>query len=93
MQALHDKFVDDNGKMIISFLPVQKQPGTYNSGLFKIAFAAEVLDPKSPTDAVFDVQNMQTHLIQFPEIQNLVPFSNSKLELRLLRSYYFQILD
>lgn len=79
MQTLHEKIIDEDGKMIISFIPVQKQPGTYSSGLSETAFAAEVLDPKSPIDAVFDVQNMWTHLIQCLKIQNLVPFSKSRV--------------
>ena len=77
MQTLHEKIVDEDGKMIISFIPIQKQPGTYSSGFFKTAFAAEVLDPKSPIDAAFDVQNMRTYLIQCLKIQNLLPFSKS----------------
>lgn len=41
--------------MIVSFDSVQKQPDTYNCGLFTIAFSVEVLDGKSPLDAAFDV--------------------------------------
>ena len=46
---------DDDGTVVISFLPVQKQLGTYNSDPFVIAFAAGVLDAKLPIDVVFDV--------------------------------------
>ena len=62
------------GKEIISFVEVQKQPDAYNCGLFAIAFAAELLDGKSPSDAVFVVDRMRAHLISCLEEQKLRPF-------------------
>ena len=49
--------------MIISFHREQKQPITQDLSLFGVALATDVLDGKSAIDAVFDVQNMRTHLI------------------------------
>ena len=62
------------GTEIISFIEVQKQPDAYNCGLFAIAFAAELLDGKSPSDAVFIVDRMRAHLISCLEEQKLKPF-------------------
>ena len=59
---------------IISFLEVQRQPASYNCGLFAIAFAAELLDGKSPTNATFDVDKMRAHLFSCFEGQKLTPF-------------------
>ena len=42
-----------SGDEVLSFLPVQRQPDGYNYGLFAIAFAAEILDGKSPSEAIF----------------------------------------
>ena len=78
VHARYKKSVGDDEKMIIRFLPVQKQLDTY-CGLFVIAFVAEVLDGKSHIDAVFDIQNMRTHLIQILESQNLAPFPERKV--------------
>ena len=58
----------------ISFLEFQRQPDSYNYGLFAIAFAAELLDGKSPTNATFDVDKMRAHLISCFEGQKLTPF-------------------
>ena len=79
MQAPYKKIVDDYGKMIVSFHSIQKQADTCSCGLFALAFAAAVLDGKSPIEAVSDVQNMRTHLIQCLESQNLVPFPKRKV--------------
>ena len=59
---------------IISFLPVQKQPDAYNCGLFAIAFAAEIIDGNSPSDAMFFVEKMRGHLIKCLKKQKLTPF-------------------
>ena len=69
VQALYKKNVNDDRRMTISFLPVQKH-ATYHCDLFTIAFSCEVLDEKSPIDAVFDVQNLWTHSIQCLSSQN-----------------------
>ena len=79
LQARYKKIVDDYGKIIVSFLSVQKQADTCSCGPFATVYAAQVLDGKSPTEAVFDVQNMRTHLIQCLESQNLVPFPKHKV--------------
>ena len=63
-----------SGDEVISFLPVQRQPDGYNCGLFAIAFAAEILDGKSPSQAIFSVDEMCGHLISCLETQKLSPF-------------------
>ena len=83
VQALYKKNVNDDRRMTISFLPVQKH-ATYDCDLFTIAFSCEVLDEKSPVDAVFDVQNLWTHSIQCLSNQNLVVFSKRKVRILAL---------
>ena len=63
-----------SGDEVISFLPVQRQPDGYNCGLFAIAFAAEILDGKSPSEAIFSVDEMRGHFISCLETQKLSPF-------------------
>ena len=58
----------------MTFLPVRKQPDGYNCGPFAIAFAAEIIDGKSPMDAHFDVCKMRKHLTRCLENQSLTPF-------------------
>ena len=74
VHALYKNFVNDSGKLIVSFLPVQKQPDGYNCGPFAIAFAAEILDGKSPMEAHFDVTKMRRHLITCLKNQRLSSF-------------------
>ena len=62
------------GDEVISFLPVQRQSDGYNCGIFAIAFAAEILDGKSPSEAIFSVDEMRGHLISCLEMQKLSPF-------------------
>ena len=61
---LYTNVVDNFGK-VYTFLPVQKQTDGYNCGPFSIAYAAEILDGKSPMDACFDVKKMRSHLISW----------------------------
>ena len=48
---------------MVTFLPGQKQQDGHNCDLFAMAFAAEILDGKSPIDAVFHVLQLRNHLI------------------------------
>ena len=63
-----------SGDEVMSFLPVQRQPDGYNCGLFAIAFAVEILDGKSPSEAKFSVDEIREHLISCLETQKLSPF-------------------
>ena len=63
-----------SGDEVISFLPIQRQPDGYNFGLFAIAFAAQILDGKSPSEAIFSVGEMRGHLISCLETQKLSLF-------------------
>ena len=60
--------------VILTFLPVYKQTDGCNCGLFAIAYAAEILDGKSPMEIVFHVNEMRRHLILCFEQQELTPF-------------------
>ena len=43
-------------------------------GPFAIAYAAEILDRRSSSETVFDVNKMREHLITCLEMQRLTPF-------------------
>ena len=62
------------GDEVIFFLPVQRQPNGYSCGLFAIAFTAEILDGKSPSEAIFSVDEMRGQFISCLETQKLSPF-------------------
>ena len=74
IRSLYEHCVADGGEQIVAFLPVQKQPDGHNCGPFAIAYAAEILDGRSPSEAVFDVNKMREHLITCLEMQRLTPF-------------------
>ena len=61
-------------QFIVNFFPVQKQSDGYKCGTFAIAFAAKILDGKPPTEACYNVQRMQGHLINCLENKAPIPF-------------------
>ena len=63
IRSLYKHCVADGREQIVTFLPVQKQPDGHNCELFAIAYAAEILDGRSPSEAVFDVNKMRKYLI------------------------------
>ena len=73
IKSLYKHCVND-GRLSMTFLPVQKQSDGYNCGPFAIAYAAEVLDGKSPIDARFDVSKMRDHVMLCLENKVLTPF-------------------
>ena len=72
--SLYKNVVGESGKVMPTFLPVHKQPDGFNCGPFAIAYAAEILDGKSPMEAIFDVKKMRQHLIRCLQEKNLSPF-------------------
>ena len=74
IRSLYKYYVADGGEQTVAFLPVQKQPYGHNCGPFAIAYAAEILDERSPSEAVFDVNKMREHLITCLEMQSLIRF-------------------
>ena len=48
IRFLYKHYAADGGEQIVTFLPVQKQPDGHNCGPFAIAYAAEILDGRSP---------------------------------------------
>ena len=59
---------------MVTFFPVYKQQDGHNCRLFAVAFAAEILDGKSPIDAVFHVCQLRNHIIYYLESGALTPF-------------------
>ena len=74
IRSLYKHYVVDGGEQIVTFLPVQKQPAGHNCGPLAIAYAAEILDGRCPSEAVFDVNEMREPLITCLEMQKLTPF-------------------
>ena len=82
IRSLYKHYVADGGEQIVTFLPVQKQPDGHNCGPFAIDYAAEILDGRSPSKAVFDVNKMCEHLITcleipFPKVSNQQIYFNT----------------
>ena len=57
-KCIHALYKSCVKEFIVRFLLVQKQTDGHNCGPFAIAFAAEILDEKSPMEARFDVKIM-----------------------------------
>ena len=74
IRSLYKHYVADGGEQIVTFLPVQRQPDGRNCGPFAIAYTAKILDGRSRSEAVFDVNKMREHLITCHEVQRLTPF-------------------
>ena len=58
-----ETFYRDNTNVMLTFSPVQKQLDGHNCGLFAVTFAAEILDGKSPIQAVFQILQLHSHLV------------------------------
>ena len=52
IRSIYKHYVADDEEQILTFLPVQKQPDGHNCGPFVIAYAVEILDGRSPSEAV-----------------------------------------
>ena len=76
---------DARGKIIVSFLPVCKHNDDHNSGVYAIAFAAEILN-NSPIEARFHVERMRPHIIQSFGGSKLTPFSKCLINDRCLET-------
>ena len=74
LKSLYKSVVGKNGKLQVTFLPVEKQTDGHNCGVYPIAFAAEILAGLSPIDSHFDVTRMRYHLIKCLENEKLTPF-------------------
>ena len=58
LYALDKNIVGEFGKVTPTFLPVHEQTDGCYCGPFSITYAAEILDGKSLTETVFDVNEM-----------------------------------
>lgn len=73
---LQYKYVLGNLKKVKpTFLPVHKQTDGFICVSFAITYAAEILDKKSPVQAIFDVKKMQNHLLACLEQKTLKPLT------------------
>jgi len=75
-----------NGKLEVTFLPVDKQTDGFNC-LFALGYASILLDGKSPVDAQFVVNEMRSHFMKclndvqlypFPTLEKTVDVSSNK---------------
>ena len=63
-----------NGKLEITFLPVDNQTHSFNCGLFALGYVSILLDGKSPADARFVVNEMRNHFMKCLKDAHLYPF-------------------
>ena len=74
LKALYSMHLDQNGKLNVALLPVQRQSDGNNCGLFAIAFAADIMYGLSPMESFYDTAQMRNHLISCLENSDLSPF-------------------
>ena len=91
VRSLYKHYAADGGEQIVIFLPVQKQPDGHNCGLFAIAYAAEILDGRSPSEAVFDVNKMREYLITCLEMQGLTQFPKVSNQQIYFNTFCYQV--
>ena len=63
-----------NGKLEVTFLPVDKQTDDFDCGLLALGYASILLDGKSPVDARFVVNEMRNHFMNCLKDAHLYPF-------------------
>ena len=56
--------LENNGKLEVTYLPVDKQTDGFNCSLFALGYASALLDGKSPIDACFLVNEMRNHFLK-----------------------------
>ena len=74
LKALYKPLLDDNRKLVVTLLPVNKQNDGFNCGLYAIAFAADIINGLFPMDSQYDVSKMRQHLIKCLENERLDAF-------------------
>ena len=70
---------DITKKPKLTYLPVQKQEGVDDCGVFSIAFATALLHQQNPVNIQFLQSSMCPHLLQCFEQQLLSPFTATEL--------------
>ena len=73
LKSLFEPFVK-NGKLEVTFLPVDKQIHDFNCGLFAWGYVSILSDGKSPADARFVVNEMRNHFMKCLKDAHLYPF-------------------
>lgn len=74
LKALYKPLLDDNGKLHVTMLPVEKQSDGFNCGVYAIAYAADILHGVSPMESQYDVDQMRAHFIDCLENEQLLVF-------------------
>ena len=92
IKALYKPCTGENGKIAVTFLPVQYQNDGH-CGLYAIAFAADILDGLSPMESYFDVTQMRSHLINCLENEKLTSFPNVQNHARVVLSDAINVLN
>ena len=64
LKALFKSFLDKDGKLSVTMMPVQKQKDSSTNGIFAIAFAINILEGISPAKPEFNVTSMRKHLLE-----------------------------
>ena len=63
-----------NGKLEVTFLPVDKKIDGLNCGVFALGYGSTLLDGKSPVNARFVVNEMRNHFMKCLTDAHLYPF-------------------
>ena len=66
-----------NGKLEVTFLPVDKKADGFNCGLFALGYASNLLDGKFPVDAWFVVNQIRNHFVKCLKERSLISFPNT----------------
>ena len=64
-----------NGKLEVTFLPVEKQTDGFNCGLLALAYASNLLDGKFPSNFRFLVKEMRAQYTKSLKDVTLHPFN------------------
>ena len=86
---MYKTFSRDNANVMIIFLPAHKQQDGHNCGLFAVAFAADILDIKSPIDVVFHIPQLRSYLAYCLESGALTAFQRSESKTLIKLQNYF----
>jgi hypothetical protein len=74
LNQLQNLYSPDGASVTVERVPVQRQLGSSDCGLFAIGFATVLLDFEPVSNLVFDQSKMRLHLINCLENQRITPF-------------------
>lgn len=73
-RQLREIYSPDGGSISVEQVPVQRQLGSSDCGLFAISFATSILHFQNVSNLVFDQSQLRSHLLQCLQNKKLTPF-------------------